>query len=574
MNNDLILLSCSDKKSQHSQNSALPAIETYDGPMYQSLRKFLREYRWPANLSISALSAQHGLFGAIKGIEHYDLRMTPEIAQAQVAQCRDALSKWRGDGHANIHVALGKDYLPAVEPGLAAYGDKVGRFEGGIGAKRRQLNDLLRSFSAEPRTPRFIEPAPAANRPPLYFLPDWDDLLDPHFNFNGDNYSANTRSERGDLHCHHLIQPTPMCDGILVSLAQRQSSKGPLRKLDGLEPDSLKPKNLREHYGLSESQFLFGDCGAFSYVTEDEPAITTAQAIALYELYDFDFGTSVDHIPHRALSDEERQARVELTISNAADFIKMWRKRGQLFTPVAALQGITADQYAANVRQYYDMGYRHMAIGGLVPLSDSDALEIVEAVSAASDKMLPKRPWIHIFGIYRPRMQRDFRALNISSFDSASYFRKAWLQSDKNYLTQSGEWYSAIRVPMTKDGRTRKRLLENGADLDLMAEQERIALQALIDYGNGNIGLDATLDAVLNYDKWLLRRSDSGSMRAKYRRTLENKPWQNCACSFCKKLGIQMLIFRGSNRNRRRGAHNTAMMYRQIRQNHKSGNSG
>lgn len=567
MKKRLIILSCSDKKSGHSRNRALPAIETYDGPMYQSLRKFLREYRWPANLSISALSARHGLFGAIKGIEHYDLRMTPEIAQAQAAQCRAALSKWRGDGHANVHLALGKDYMPAVEPGLAPYGDKVGRFEGGIGEKRRQLNDLLRSFSAEPRAPRFIDPALATNKPPFYFLPDWDDLLDPRFDFDNNEFSAKTRRERGDLHCHRLMQPTPMCDGILISLAQRQASKGPLRKLDGLEPDSLKPKNLRDHYGLSESQFLFGDCGAFSYVAEDEPTITTAQAIALYELYDFDFGTSVDHIPLRALSEEERQARVKFTISNAADFIKMWRKRGKLFTPVGALQGATAAQYAANVRQYYDMGYRHMAIGGLVPLSDSDALEIVEAVSAAADK-LPSRPWIHLFGIYRPRLQERFRSLNISSFDSASYFRKAWLQSDRNYLTQSGEWYSAIRVPMTEDGRTRKRLIENGADLALLAAQEDRALQALIAYGNGNLGIDATLDAVLEYDKWLLRRSDSGAMRAKYKRTLENKPWQDCDCSFCKALGIHMLIFRGNNRNRRRGAHNTAMLYGQNRQSH------
>ena len=264
---------------------------------------------------------------------------------------------------------------------------------------------------------------------------------------------------------------------------------------------------------------------------------------------------------------------MELTISNAADFIKMWRKRGKLFTPVGALQGATAAQYADNVRQYYEMGYRHMAIGGLVPLSDSDALEIVEQVSAAADN-LPTRPWIHIFGIYRPRLQKRFRALNISSFDSASYFRKAWLQSDRNYLTKNGDWYSAIRVPMTSDGRTRRRLLESGADLDILEEQERNALQALIAYGNGNLGIDATLDAVLGYDKWLIRRSDSGAMRAKYKRTLENKPWQDCGCSFCKELGIHMLIFRGSNRNRRRGAHNTAMLYGQIRQSHKSGNSG
>ncbi|WP_324757040.1 queuine tRNA-ribosyltransferase tRNA-guanine transglycosylase [Haloarcula montana] len=44
-----------------------------------------------------------------------------------------------------------------------------------------------------------------------------------------------------------------------------------------------------------------------------------------------------------------------------------------------------------------------------------------------------------------------------------------------------------------------------------------------------------------------------------YRRTLEERPWERCDCPFCEKHGIQMCIFRGNNRNRRRGFHN---MYR------------
>lgn len=44
-----------------------------------------------------------------------------------------------------------------------------------------------------------------------------------------------------------------------------------------------------------------------------------------------------------------------------------------------------------------------------------------------------------------------------------------------------------------------------------------------------------------------------------YRRTLEERPWDRCDCPFCEKNGIQMCIFRGNNRNRRRGFHN---MYR------------
>ena len=69
------------------------------------------------------------------------------------------------------------------------------------------------------------------------------------------------------------MQPTQMCDGVLVSLAQRQTSKGPLRRLDGTELSSLAPIPLRKHYGLTENQYAFGDCGAFSYIQEtDQPS--------------------------------------------------------------------------------------------------------------------------------------------------------------------------------------------------------------------------------------------------------------------------------------------------------------
>ncbi|WP_436347064.1 queuine tRNA-ribosyltransferase tRNA-guanine transglycosylase [Natronorubrum sp. FCH18a] len=44
-----------------------------------------------------------------------------------------------------------------------------------------------------------------------------------------------------------------------------------------------------------------------------------------------------------------------------------------------------------------------------------------------------------------------------------------------------------------------------------------------------------------------------------YRRTLEERPWKRCDCPFCEEHGIQICIFRGNNRNRRRGFHN---MYR------------
>ena len=166
--------------------------------------------------------------------------------------------------------------------------------------------------------------------------------------------------------------------------------------------------------------------------------------------------------------------------------------------------------------------------------------------------------------MYRPKLQAEFAALGVDSFDSATYFRKAWLRSDRNYLGANGKWYTALRVPMTDDPRTRKRLEQSGADDKELKRKETYALKTLDEYGRGEAGLEEALTAVLDYDRMLLRASEVKSMRDSYKRTLEDKPWQDCECEFCQELGIQVLIFRGGNRNRRRGAHNTAALYANI----------
>ena len=463
-------------------------------------------------------------------------------------------------------MSLGKDYLPALQPALERISIESEIFQGGIGQKQSRVKSFLADSSSLPRKKVEVEGGIGKC---YYFLPDWDDLLDPDFDFETDLFSGPTRTDRNDEHCSRLMKPKKMSDGILVSLAQQGTQKGPLRRIEGTEVNSLSPLPLRRHFGLSDDQHLFGDCGAFSYMHEEYPTISVENAVALYESYGFDFGASVDHMPvrkisengkSRELSDDERQTRVDITRKNADSFIQSARQRKVTFNPVGTIQALSAEQYAQTVREYYDFGYRHIAIGGLVPKPDKEIEAIVQAVVEAATE-LNQRPWIHLFGIFRPKLQDLFRQLRIDSFDSASYFRKAWLRSDQNYLSADGDWYAAIRVPMTRDGRTRKRLQSMNADIEELKREESDVLRLLCQYDRDEVGINEVLDAVLSYDRQLARSSDTQPMQAKYRRTLEDRPWRKCNCSFCKNLGIHVLIFRGANRNKRRGAHNTLMLY-------------
>lgn len=49
-----------------------------------------------------------------------------------------------------------------------------------------------------------------------------------------------------------------------------------------------------------------------------------------------------------------------------------------------------------------------------------------------------------------------------------------------------------------------------------------------------------------------------------YRKLLRDRPWEECDCPVCTDLGIEVAIFRGNNRNRRRGFHNTRRFYDQF----------
>ncbi len=570
LQNTLVVLGCSATKFEVAGH--VPAVHLYDGPMYRVLRSHLRTHRWPKQLSIGVLSAKYGLIGSVAPIETYDQRMTTDRAASLRSQVTTTLSGLVKQD-TQVHLVLGKDYLQSIDSGALDKRANVHCVEGGIGVKLQQFSNLLSSFPPAPRPSG--EPSVGENKRPLYFLPDWDDFVDADFDFDKDLFSTARRDGRKEVHTIQLLQPQRICDGILVSLAQHLGTKGLLRRVPPSDQSLMRPRSVRDHFTLSSDQLAFGDCGAFSYAGQHDPAISVDQAIAVYELYEFDLGASVDHIPLREivdaegnrtpLSEYERKRRVKLTRENADAFMQTWKAKHCKFTPVGVIQGIDAAGYARQVHEYVDMGYTHIALGGLVPRSDEDIRSIVTQV----DKSLAEyeeRPWVHLLGVFRPKLQHSIRKCGINSFDSATYFRKAWLRSDQNYLGADGEWYSAIRVPPTSDPRTLLRLKESGKKESTIARFEKEALKALRRYGKGKLDVESCLDVVLRYDRLLNRGEYSrDSLRKKYRKTLEDRPWTKCSCNVCKDIGVNILIFRGCNRNKRRGAHNTLKLYEQLK---------
>ena len=168
----------------------------------------------------------------------------------------------------------------------------------------------------------------------------------------------------------------------------------------------------------------------------------------------------------------------------------------------------------------------------------------------------------HEVVIGRDEMQR-FRELGATSFDSASYLRRAWLSDTANYITPDGGRYTALRISPISDSRPRvkKMIAEGRATFEQLKTLEQEALRALREYGRGTLDIDATLDCLLKIEK--VEGSDV-QREDLYRKTLEDRPWKRCSCAVCRDLGIEVLLFRGNDRNRRRGFHNTLIFYQRF----------
>ena len=292
---------------------------------------------------------------------------------------------------------------------------------------------------------------------------------------------------------------------------------------------------------------------------------------SLYNQFDFDLGASVDHIPIPSSPDEEKRDRMNLTSANAKEFLAIHLSHNYQFVPVGSIQGITPDDYANFACEYVEWGYKCIALGGLVRRKDSEILKIVKAVRKALKKHTSGKDeniWIHLFGILRPNLQPIFRELGISSFDSASYLRKAWACPSRNYLTDDGKygkWYSSIRIPFSISKSMREVAesdpkFANGA----MQKLEKECLTNLKLFDDKKISEEKVLESVNEYSALLQRKKTYNHFSERHQELLSERPWEKCKCKVCKDAGINIVVFRGANRNRRRGFHNTWVFYHKI----------
>jgi hypothetical protein len=346
---------------------------------------------------------------------------------------------------------------------------------------------------------------------------------------------------------------------------------------NGAKQANVERIGLRRYLRLPRRYELMGDCGAFGYVEEPKPIYETAEVLEFYERVGVNYGVSADHIIFPAFPDQ-RDYRYNLTIDNGLEFLRRHQEGRYTFTPVGAVQGWDVPSYGAAARRLADAGYDMLAVGGLVRSRTSEILAIARGVTDAVGPTVR----IHLLGVARDEIIPDLAGLGIFSFDSASPMRTSWMSATKNYLL-GDTYYTAIRVPISKPeeaGAKGKGILERSETATTYADLqacEAAALSAIRGYGRRTVGLDDALAALARYDLELTRKSEVAGSRERrmeaYRRTLRDRPWAKCSCRVCKEIGIEVVVFRRNDRNRRRGFHNVQDFYRNLRERERSARS-
>jgi hypothetical protein len=412
-----------------------------------------------------------------------------------------------------------------------------------------------------------------------FYLPNFEDLVDPEYDFETDTYSPKRKNRwKHDRNAHEFFDAN-IFDGMLVSKAVvRPAVERHIREAGGIHALT----RLNPHIPI------MGDCGAFTYVHEEKPIFSVQDVLNYYNEFGFDYGVSLDHLAYVTVeslenalergrvksrwwsgkTDEQlREERIQISLDNAREFLQLCEVQKPRFKPIGIAQGGTPEMFHESVAALINMGYNHIALGGLVRSPDTNILAILHALQPLRTSDLK----LHVFGVARLSLVQSFVHLGVTSADSASPIRRAFLGTgEDNYWSAQGPRYAAIRVPQTKSNYTKRgvdsmsQVLERNEELTetSLLKLEQKALRLLRAYDRDEVSLDETLETVLSYDKLYGVKRDYESA---YRRTLQDRPWKECGCAICRTIGIEVVIFRGNNRNRRRGFHNVRVFYEQFR---------
>lgn len=419
-----------------------------------------------------------------------------------------------------------------------------------------------------------------------FLYSDTQDYVDPEYDFLTDRNAPGRRRYWDDRYAHEIMQPAPY-DGLLVAMSAVRPAAGVASskvRYSTAEQHRMLREGVRKFLRLDGPKYkdamVMGDCGAFAYVQQEKPAYSPAEVFEFYAEAGFTHGVSPDHIifacdtenPPREAMEQDIGFRYDITLENACEFLRICKAEGMPFEPMGAVQGWSPQSIAQAAKQLEDMGYRYLAIGGLVPLK----VDVIHKVLRALRNTIKPETNIHLLGFAKADSIQHFTGYGITSFDSTSPLIRAFMDEKANYYVPQPdgtmEYFAAIRIPQAIENTRLMQGIKQGIfNAEDLVKREEKALTALRKFDNAQETLAATVDAVMDYQQFLTLAGDSDKhakslikTRLQIERTLAAAPWKHCRCDICTDIGVEVIIFRSANRNRRRGFHNLGVYHQHV----------
>jgi hypothetical protein len=214
----------------------------------------------------------------------------------------------------------------------------------------------------------------------------------------------------------------------------------------------------------SPAKRLFADCGAFQFrdseipVLKDGTLLTHEVAWEYYSrkhlksshAWDEVLLCSPDHIVMSDMSDEEVKSRFDFIRKNAGLFLELSKQDSRVIA-VGVIHGRTNQERIEQYEMFKQLGYRYVALGGMVPYSTKHdiALDIVAGIQDSSKPRVGQNSILgrcrkdgiklHIFGLNSPEWYRWWFRLNIDSFDGSKLSTEGaangwyWLAKDNKF---------------------------------------------------------------------------------------------------------------------------------------------
>lgn len=415
-----------------------------------------------------------------------------------------------------------------------------------------------------------------------FLFAETSDTVDPTYDFDRTRSKRERRVHDDDEYPHEHMLRAPY-DGILVSRAAFTDHRG-AGKYSAAKTMRFRREGARRFFRYPASTYpgsmLMGDCGAFSYRDADEPIYTIDDTLEFYADAGFTHGCSLDHLifdfdPKNGEGSDEARRRQEITLTLARDFLAFAPALGSGFTPVGVIQGWSPASMADAARQLYAMGFRSLALGGM---ARADTPEIEQALEAINTELGPRATAMHMLGFGKIEDAPRLRTAGVTSFDTTSPLLRAFKDDKRNYFQSVDgrlDHYTAVRIPQAGDDRHARRSAKaREVGQEALIAGEREAMTAVRDYAAGKRSVDEAVDIIITYAQIVLHDDKAPAdrnasrfekLRESYTRTLADRPWDACGCRVCAEIGVETLLFRSTNHNKRRGFHNLAVFHDHLR---------